>query len=102
MDRQPIEIHRKAISIDDETFYPVYKFEGIYEMSITGVVRRVSDQYLVHSGAISNKTGFDMVVVRHPDGNGSSLLCNLLDVWLSTFTDDKAMDIYSYVNEIKS
>lgn len=101
MDRQPIIIGREPIQISDQSYYPVYKFEGVYEITLTGRIRRFTTKQEITTDQFNMENRFDFAILRHPDGDGSAMACNLVDVWLSTFTDEKRLDIYSYVNGIK-
>ena len=90
---------RKPITIeDDKKWCDVWGFEGVYQINLLGHIKKTSTgeyvkQYLKSSG-------FD-VILRHPDGDGSSLCCNLVDVWSSTFLGDKALNKYTYMDNIK-
>lgn len=90
---------REHITFDDNTkWYDIWKFEGIYQINLSGCIKKVSTgEYLK---LYSTKNGYN-VVLRHPDGDGSSLCCNLIDVWSSTFLGDNALNKYSYMDNIK-
>lgn len=91
---------RKPIVFENELeWYDVWKFEGIYEINLLGHIRKKSTgEYLT----VYNKTKkFEVVILRHPDGDGSSMCCNLIDVYTSTFLQDRALCQYSYINTIK-
>lgn len=99
--RVPISLSdlREPIVLDDPfKFYPVWKFEGVYEINMLGYIRKVgSENYInVKDDIISH-----IVILRHPDGDGSALCCNLCDVWSSTFLHDKALKYYGYLDCIK-
>lgn len=90
---------RKPISFEKDEWFSVWKFEGIYEINLLGHIRKVSNGEYVK---VYKTSKFDIVILFHPNGDGSSLCCNLIDVYTSTFLHDKALNQYSYVRDLKS
>lgn len=90
---------RKSISFESDEWYSVWKFEGIYEINLLGHIRKVSTGEYVK---VYKTSKFDNVILFHPNGDGSSLCCNLIDVYTSTFLHDKALNQYSYVKDLKN
>lgn len=100
INRVPLKLSevREPIIIESDDWFPVYKFEGIYDIQMSGAIRKhKTGEYLK---TYECKTGF-VVCMIHPNGDGSVLCANLCDVWSSTFLDDKALDKYSYVDSIR-
>lgn len=90
---------RKPILFEKDEWYNVWKFEGIYEINLLGHIRKVSTGEYVK---VYKTSKFDNVILFHPNGDGSSLCCNLIDVYTSTFLQDKALNQYSYVKNLKN
>ena len=99
IDRKPVtEVLRSPILIDEpDKMYPVYGFEGVYEISISGRIRKLSTGNIIIQ--YSNKNG-KVVCLNHPKSSFGTLTANLSDVWSSTFIGDKAINSYSYMDSI--
>ena len=82
-----------------DTWYPVYRFEGVYEMTLDGKIRKFINRTEVK---VYHGKKYDMVTLRHPDGDGSTLVVNLIDLWVATFLGNhRALNQYSYMDSIK-
>ena len=97
--RKPIMTSkRETIYLDEpDKMYPVYGFEGVYEMSITGDIRKISTGSPV---TLYNGKNGKVVCLIHPKSSFGTLTASLSDVWSSTFLDDKALNSYSYMDSI--
>ena len=99
--RRPMKIKdlRQPIFISDESWYQIPGFEGIYEMNISGFIRRFGNhEYLTQYPC---KNGDSIVIMHHPDGDGSALCCSVSDLWTTTFYGDNALFEYGYMDNIK-
>ena len=99
MKRDSIFGLRCSIEVQTDRWFPVYRFEGVYEITIDGRIRKFSNQVELN---IHHGRKYDMVTLHHPNGDGSMMLVNLIDVWLATFCGNHdALNQYSYMESIK-
>ena len=90
---------RKPIIFENEdTWFDLWKFEGVYEINFLGYIRKKTTGEYVK---IYPSKLYSAVCLRHPNGDGSTLCCNWIDCYTSTFLHDKALMQYDYVRSIK-
>ena len=99
--REPVSFSdlRKPILLDEPyKMYPIWKFEGVYNISITGIIQKTStgDYLNLYNSRIGK-----VACLHHPDSDCGTLCANLSDIWSSTFLGDKALNFYSYMDSIK-
>jgi hypothetical protein len=103
MERTPILGLRKPVKLEDlrspieyivENWFPVYTFEGYYEISSLGHVRKFGTQEYVY---VYKTSKYDIVVLNHPDNYYVAATFNLIDVYsASVLGDTQYMQQYSY------
>lgn len=79
------------------SFCPVWGFEGVYDINLTGLIKKSSDGSYIDT--YKARTG-KCACLRHPKGYGRVLRANLSDIWTSTFLGDKALSLHSYMDSI--
>lgn len=89
---------REPIYIEDNKWFPVPKFEGVYEINLYGEVRSIYTGELIKV----YERKLDVVILRHPNGDGSALTCNLIDIYVSSFLEVSITDMYPYVKDLKN
>lgn len=89
---------RKPIFLDNpDEMVPMYGFEGVYEISLSGNIRKVSTgEYIPIYDCRTGKA----VCLNHPNSDCGTLSANLADIWTSTFLGDGSLNLYSYMDSI--
>lgn len=94
--RKPVKLMdlRSPIEFTRDEWFPVFSFEGYYEISSLGYIRDFRTGELVH---ISKTSKFDLVVLYHPDNYYVAATFNLIDVYAASVLGDiQCMLQYDY------
>lgn len=103
MHRTPILGLRKPMTFKDlrspfefipERWFPVYTFEGYYEINLAGDIRKFSTEKPV---SIYKTSKFSVVVLHHPDNFYGSTTFNWVDVYCASILHQvEYMQQYDY------
>lgn len=94
--RKPITLKdlRSPIELVHEEWFPVYSFEGYYDISTSGYVRNARTGEFI---PIYKTSKFDIVVLKHPDNFYVCATFNLIDIYsASILGETERMTYYSY------
>lgn len=94
--RKPMKLKdlRSPIEFTSERWFPVYSFEGYYEISSLGNIKnlRTGDYVKIHK-----TSKFDLVVLYHPDNYYGATTFNLIDVYSASILGEvQYMQQYDY------
>lgn len=81
--REPIKLKdlRNPIEFFDDEWFPVYSFEGYYEISLFGYIKNLRTGDLVH---IFKTSKYDIVTLHHPDNYYVAASFNVIDVYMAS------------------
>lgn len=94
--RKPVKLRdlRNPIEVIRDEWFPVYSFEGYYEISLLGYIKNLRTGNLVH---ISKTSKYDLVVLYHPDNYYIAASFNLVDVYSASILKEiQYMEQYDY------
>lgn len=94
--RRPMKLKdlRSPIEFTREKWFPVYTFEGYYEISSLGHIKNLRTGNFIN---VTKTSKFDIVVLYHPDNYYVAAGFNLIDVYsASVLGEVQYMQQYNY------